>query len=268
MVNSTSSSRKRFLFLTLLAFCLTGACSAQSGFPNPINKFPDKGTWTLTNPDILRITVASFGQIIATHKDPVSKFVWDNMDDERKSFLEKYRTERFSATGTPLGPRLDGQFVTNMMLDLNALITGPLIYAKERFSSITLEPDTLQLLDQHPTNNALAHLNRMLLEDAFKSYVAKSIRITTEPAGNGFALLDYRNKRITLYDKQGERLSSTDVADGVFRHLGAFSNFGDTNPQLWFAYSKSGDGKASAGIGRSFGDVDIKTGTFTFQGNN
>ena len=53
--------------------------------------------------------------------------------------------------------------------DLNALISGDLVYEAARFDGVALRPDTSQLLSQNPSDpDEIQVLNRLLLEDAYR----------------------------------------------------------------------------------------------------
>ena len=58
--------------------------------------------------------------------------------------------------------------------NLNQVILGPSIYDKARFSNIALRPETKQLLQQNPSGQQLARLNKLLLEDGYPQQLAKS----------------------------------------------------------------------------------------------
>lgn len=51
--------------------------------------------------------------------------------------------------------------------DLNRILYGPLVYRPERFEGVTLSADAKRLLADQPQGEALAYLNRKLLEEAF-----------------------------------------------------------------------------------------------------
>jgi hypothetical protein len=57
---------------------------------------------------------------------------------------------------------------------LNEVLSGPSIYDRERFRGIVLRPETKQLLERNPSGYQLARLNKLLLEDAYPSELAKS----------------------------------------------------------------------------------------------
>lgn len=57
--------------------------------------------------------------------------------------------------------------------DLDQLIRGPSVHTKRRFAGIHLRQETEHLLEQNPTGDSLAGLNRLLLEDAFPLEIAR-----------------------------------------------------------------------------------------------
>jgi hypothetical protein len=74
--------------------------------------------------------------------------------------LSAYLRDRLSA-GSPLAR------------ELTQVIGGPSIYQLERFRGIELQTETRRLLERSPRGVELARLNRMLLEDAYPSEIAK-----------------------------------------------------------------------------------------------
>src|SRR5258706_10871889 len=64
--------------------------------------------------------------------------------------------------------------ISALVKDLNQVISGPSIYDNARFSGIALRTETEQLLKQNPGGLQLARLNKLLLEDAYPSELAKS----------------------------------------------------------------------------------------------
>jgi hypothetical protein len=255
-----------------LAGCLSTRTQEQPTVSNPIEKFPEKGSWTFTKPDILWVNglvsrLAARNTTVSKYNTPASKYIWEKLTPDTRQCVETFRLAWPQTTPRPsernIVPQLEAQFLAKVLPELNTLIEGPLIYSEEFFPMDSLEPDTRLLLGQQPTGDALAHLNRMLLEDAFPDLIAKSVRIIFDPAKKGFALVDYQRYFITFYNNQGQRVSSTDVSAGL-RGGGSMHD----NHQLDFGYSKQGDGKAGASIGSSFGSIDIKTGVFTWQGTD
>src|SRR5262249_44886373 len=64
--------------------------------------------------------------------------------------------------------------VSALAKDLNAVINGASIYDRARFAGVKLRPETEYLLARNPTGLALARLNKLLLEDAYPSELARS----------------------------------------------------------------------------------------------
>jgi hypothetical protein len=61
--------------------------------------------------------------------------------------------------------------------ELNLVIAGPSIYEKGRFAGIVLRPETEALVRRNPRGQELAHLNKLLLEDAYSAELAKSAEV-------------------------------------------------------------------------------------------
>ncbi len=59
--------------------------------------------------------------------------------------------------------------------DLSKIISGPSIFDPQRFSRVSLRPETAALLKSRPTGYQLARLNKMLLEDAYPKDLMKSV---------------------------------------------------------------------------------------------
>jgi hypothetical protein len=57
---------------------------------------------------------------------------------------------------------------------LSKIVTGPSVYDAAAFRSVQMRPETEKLRQKNPDGKELARLNRMLLEDAFPSEIAKS----------------------------------------------------------------------------------------------
>jgi hypothetical protein len=259
--------KQPLLFICMICLART-TISAQPIVSNAVEKFPNKYSWTFENKDILQIRIASFARSIAQHQDPSFKFFWDNLPEMKKQIVLDYQAHRFSAN-SQTSRELDQQFRTNIVPELNSIVLGPLIYTEGRFSTDILDSDTRALLARHPKDNALAHLNRMLLEDAFREFVAKRIRIVVEPNGSSYALVDYDSKKISFYDNENRFLSSISVMLTMAKQPGGLHNsFGDPNPQLKVRYPPNRDGTVIATIGAAGGSIDIKTGKFSLMGND
>ena len=74
---------------------------------------------------------------------------------------------------------------TNLVADLNNLIDGPVLYDQARFAGVTLRPETQNLLSQNPAGTNTAHLNRLLLDDAYPRAISRG--------GFGWSNTDFGN---------------------------------------------------------------------------
>ncbi len=89
--------------------------------------------------------------------DSVSQFVSSRLSDKGRQSLQD--------------PSVS---ITNLVGDLNALIRGGSIYDAQRFEGVSLSSESRRLLTQNVRSEALAYLNRLLLEDAFPKELAQN----------------------------------------------------------------------------------------------
>jgi hypothetical protein len=68
----------------------------------------------------------------------------------------------------------DTSTLSNAVKQINLVLAGPSIYDKARFGAVVLRPETADLLKSDPHAYALAHLNKLLLEDAYPADIQKS----------------------------------------------------------------------------------------------
>jgi hypothetical protein len=251
-----------FIWITFLA---CGSANARQTAVNPVEKFQDRGSWALTNSDFLR---APFFAIVklAKHNDPTSLFIWEALTSETRAVLEDYQSKRYHYQGTE-ARQMDDSMLKALLPELNALISGQLIYAEGRFSSTNLAEDTLQMLAKKPTGNALAHLNRMLLEDAYPDLLAKSTRVISDHDNGNFAVVDFRAQLVTFYNKEGKRISAIDVAEALahaipIRHVDGDYSFRITR------FGFRGENQAYVMVGKDFATIDVKTGALKYQGRD
>jgi MFS family permease len=104
-------------------------------------------------------------------------------EDRLSSYLASELTpatrDRLAAYQSGADPHLRKLLVQ----DLNRLIRGPNLYAPDRFTGVSLSGRTQALLDQPRLTPAqVAHFNRLLLEDAYPSALARP-----SPAGLAFS---------------------------------------------------------------------------------
>jgi len=104
------------------------------------------------------------GALGAQLKQPgnaVAAYVSTNLLAGTVAWLAKY-----PASGPEAEP-VQTNLVQSLAGSLNTLVAGPALYDTRRFAGVALNPETQTLLGQHPAGDALAHLNRLLLDDAF-----------------------------------------------------------------------------------------------------
>lgn len=91
--------------------------------------------------------------------DPVAAFVKDRLSDTTRQLLNEPTNHAF---------------MTNLVIDLNAIVAGPSLYTLSRFSNVVLSLETMNLDPAGSGSDNPARLNRLLLEDAFPGLLART----------------------------------------------------------------------------------------------
>lgn len=107
---------------------------------------------------------AAFAGKLAHGPDAMSVFLRGRLQAPVKSDLATYSASSANARAV----------ISALVKDLNQVISGPSIHDKARFSRIVPRPETAKLLQQNPSGQQLARLNKLLLEDAYPAELAKS----------------------------------------------------------------------------------------------
>jgi ATP-binding cassette, subfamily B, bacterial MsbA len=102
---------------------------------------------------------------LSHQSDAVSHFVWGHFSE----YDQRVVIAGIAASNKP--PAL-------LIEHLNHLLQCESIYEPQRFAGVKLAPETRLLLEQNPQGEALIHLNRVLLDDAFP---AELFSITASP---------------------------------------------------------------------------------------
>jgi putative peptidoglycan lipid II flippase len=71
------------------------------------------------------------------------------------------------------GDDFDETMKDSLIVELNRVIQGPLIYTKERFAEESVKVATITAAKANPTGDARARLNRLLLEEAYSQELVK-----------------------------------------------------------------------------------------------
>ncbi|HWW00016.1 MAG TPA: Calx-beta domain-containing protein [Candidatus Acidoferrum sp.] len=113
------------------------------------------------------INFADFRQKLVSQVGPVSAYLWSQFSAADQQTLQ-------SATASQT------QQTQVLISELNTILAAPSIYTPSRFASITLSVQTSALLATSPIGDALVLLNRLLLQDAYPTDLAKTIAGATE----------------------------------------------------------------------------------------
>ncbi|HWX22089.1 MAG TPA: RHS repeat-associated core domain-containing protein [Candidatus Binatia bacterium] len=117
--------------------------------------------WTFLVSDIADLP--SLANRLKTETTGVSLFVSNNLAPATQQALTNYL-----GAGSPAEP-----LRSLLVHDFNTLIAGPSIYETARFTGVTLSDETQFLLAQNPQGRDLFRLNRLLLQDAYPTQLAK-----------------------------------------------------------------------------------------------
>ena len=108
---------------------------------------------------------AAFAARLTAGTDAVSVFLRAHLQDLVKADLAAFSASNPNAKA----------LLSALTKDLNQAIAGPSIYDAARFRDVALQAETKQLLQQNPTGQQLARLNKLLLEDAYPGVLAPSV---------------------------------------------------------------------------------------------
>ena len=131
--------------------------------------------------------------------DAVSVFLRSRLDDAAKTALAA-----FSPTNTNTK-----QLKSALAKGLNNIVSGPLLYDDGRFQNVRLRPETAAFRQKNPSGLEVAHLNKLLIEDAFPTELARSASVgwivkdgamASTGAGRGvlYSANDYNHYRLTF----------------------------------------------------------------------
>jgi hypothetical protein len=104
---------------------------------------------------------AAFAAKLTSGADAVSAFLRGQLQDSTKADLATYSASSANAKAV----------VAALVKDLNPVISGPSIYDPAHFRGVVLRPETEQLLKSKAGG---ARLNKLLLEDAYPTELARS----------------------------------------------------------------------------------------------
>ena len=121
----------------------------------------------LTTGDIQDVT--GLTNELVNQLDPLASYLWGQIPAADQATLA-------SSSSAPL------LLAETLVNDLNAIISGGIsIYTAARFAGVTLSSATQKLLDSNPTGEQIELLNRMLLDDAYPSFISGVLQ-SNEPS--------------------------------------------------------------------------------------
>lgn len=172
---SPASSSYRWVICALLFFATTFNYLDRQviSYLKPFFCAPVEAGDSFSTVSAADINISIFADRMNHATDPVTAYVKTNLSPSTVAALSAYPGK--------------GAFseMTNLVLGLNGVITNQTVYAPERFSGVTLRPETQKVLDQKPADAGLAHLNRLLLDDAFPKAISRG--------GFGWSNTDFGN---------------------------------------------------------------------------
>lgn len=134
---------------------------------------------------------------LAKGADAVSIYLRSRLEDTVRADLISYSQPK---TNTK-------KVISELVNNLNQIISGQSIYDKARFGGIALRPETRDLLREHVHSQSLAQLNKLLLEDAYPTdilpspstgWMVKNGTMASTGAGRGviYTAEDYSHYRL------------------------------------------------------------------------
>ncbi len=132
--------------------------------PNPDGSvLTRQSPWLFTASDF--VDLAGLVGKLNAQSDPVSQFLWNQFSAQAKGVL-----------GDPNSTPQQQQSV--LIAQLNNVLQANSIYDAQRFTSVTLSPETNILLNQSAPAQDVLRINRLLMEDAYPLEIMKSLLIS------------------------------------------------------------------------------------------
>jgi hypothetical protein len=93
-------------------------------------------------------------------KDPLSKYINDNLSKKTIDDLSRYRNKSRNPKMRPIIER-------DLVAELNGLLDDENLYDPQRFNHVNISIEIKKLIEKKPKNKDLNRLNRILLEEAY-----------------------------------------------------------------------------------------------------
>ncbi len=134
-----------------LLFFYAQSADRMAIFPPPRGEYPNVTPADIRNPRELADKLVSPSKV-----DVLSGWLWQRLDAEQQGVLQSKDSS-------------EEQLRSTLSAALNKVIAGELIYEKKRFAAGSLEKETDELMSDKPQGGELVELNRMLLNDYYRS---------------------------------------------------------------------------------------------------
>jgi len=158
--------------MKLAGMAAFGFPNAQAALPGSVSLFDgrtldgwmqiENSATTLSSGGI--VDPAALAVRLTSGPDGMSLFLRGRLQDTVKADLASYSASADNGKAV----------ISALVKDLNQVISGPSIYDPVRLGSAALRPETEELIRRNPSGQALARLNKLLLEDAYPVELAKS----------------------------------------------------------------------------------------------
>jgi len=136
--------------------------SGASNIPERIGKLRCHGSWTFSEGELP--SLRSLASKLEQRKRAFDAWLIATLPNATQTLLVNHQGRRFNRT----------VLRRTLVHDLNAILTcGASIHDQERFKDIRLRPETRKLLKMDLQKVDLAHLNRLLIEDAYPEVLKK-----------------------------------------------------------------------------------------------
>ncbi len=103
-------------------------------------------------------------QALSDPTNQLSDFIQAHLSDNTMAWLDQYDGSPANRAGLKLA----------LCADLNRILGGPSLYNEQRFDGVYLNNNTRALIDGKPEGDAVVRLNRMLLEDAYPTFLSRN----------------------------------------------------------------------------------------------
>lgn len=184
----------------------------------------NKNSLTLRDVDVTDVStlIARLRNDTNSETKPVSDYIWGKLDLVTRQILSS--------------PNSSADQCKNALINnINRLMQVESIYNPERFAHISLQSETKLLIAMNPAGVLLTRLNRLLLEDAYSSFIARNFilpgQFIVESVADGV-------KQFFYLSEEGELGSYMETKNNKMN--GVWLDFGANSKLRYFIEFKDG----------------------------